>query len=156
VPEVLEAAIAPTSLQQILVNLLQNARAAILSEGSSGRISISCSTWNDGHLRVEVADSGPGIDRGLRQRIFEPFERGQLGMPGTGLGLTVCRELLNAVKGSIHVEPNDGGGARFVIELPAATRTGELSRRTGPDSEHNPAPNAAHASERNSERDQVA
>lgn len=116
----LEAAIAPTSLQQVLVNLLQNARSALLSQGGGGRICVEGSTWNTDTVRIEVADTGPGIEASQRGRIFEPFVRGELGMPGTGLGLTVCRELLSAVQGTIHVEPNQGGGARFVIDVPAA------------------------------------
>ncbi len=115
----LEAAIAPTSLQQVLVNLLQNARAAILSSrAASGTIAITCSTWNTERVRIEVADDGPGISEKARKRIFEPFVRGETGTPGTGLGLTVCRELLHAAKGTIHVESSESGGAKFVIELP--------------------------------------
>lgn len=118
-PEHLEASIAPTSLQQVLVNLLQNARSAILSgHRGDGAINVTCSTWNTSRVRIEVADDGPGIAEASRQRIFEPFVRGGTGTIGTGLGLTVCRELLQAAGGTIHIESNQGGGARFVIELP--------------------------------------
>ncbi len=128
VPPDLEAAIAPTSLQQVLVNLLQNARLAMLDSGGGGSIEIDCSTWNTGRLRLAVADNGPGIDAKTRERIFEPFVRGGQNTPGTGLGLTVCRELLEAVGGTIHAEASASGGAKFVIELASAAEAASPHR----------------------------
>ncbi|MEO0629660.1 MAG: HAMP domain-containing sensor histidine kinase [Planctomycetota bacterium] len=131
-PDDLEAAIAPTSLQQVLVNLLQNARSAILgSAAKSGSITITCSTWNTDRVRIEVADDGPGIEVTARQRVFEPFVRGGTGTVGTGLGLTVCRELLTAAGGTIHIDPgtgeNAGRGATFIIDLPMAAPVSRAS-----------------------------
>ncbi|MEL6499427.1 MAG: HAMP domain-containing sensor histidine kinase [Planctomycetota bacterium] len=121
VPDNIDAAIEPTPLQQVLVNLLQNARAAILSCGQRrGSIAVTCSTWNTDRVRIEVADDGPGITEDARKRMFEPFVRGTNGTTGTGLGLTVCRELLRAAKGDISFKPSESGGAAFVIDLPAA------------------------------------
>lgn len=126
----LEARIAPTSLQQILVNLLQNARSAILSgPRRAGSIEITCSTWNTDRVRIEVADDGPGIPEPARPHIFEPFVRGNDGTVGTGLGLTVCRELLHTAKGTIHIETSPTGGAKFVIELPRASKAAEPIER---------------------------
>lgn len=129
-PDDLEAGIAPTSLQQILVNLLQNARSAILSgPRRAGSIEITCSTWNTDRVRIEVADDGPGIPEPARPHIFEPFVRGNDGTVGTGLGLTVCRELLHTAKGTIHIETSPTGGAKFVIELPRASKAAEPIER---------------------------
>ncbi|MEO1717375.1 MAG: HAMP domain-containing sensor histidine kinase [Planctomycetota bacterium] len=122
-PEDIDAAIEPTPLQQVLVNLLQNARSAILSsKRGRGSISVTCSTWNTDRVRIEVADDGPGISEAARKRMFEPFVRGGNGTAGTGLGLTVCRELLRAAKGDISFTPSESGGATFVIDLPAAPK----------------------------------
>ncbi|MEO1583453.1 MAG: HAMP domain-containing sensor histidine kinase [Planctomycetota bacterium] len=142
VPDDLEAAIAATSLQQILVNLLQNARTAILGSpiGSSlgGQIEIDGSTWNNEpgvpYARIDVADSGPGIEPAQREMLFKPFERGGSTTPGTGLGLTVCRELIESADGTIRVEandPNTGRGARFIITLPLAAEATTASDTTG-------------------------
>ena len=72
--------------------------------------------------RIEVVDSGPGIQAGEEEAIFERFHRGSAstGVRGTGLGLPIARELTEAWGGSIRIENRDGSsGARAVIELPA-------------------------------------
>ena len=76
---------------------------------------------------VPVSDRGPGIPRGERERIFEPFYRGRAAhasqSPGGGLGLSLVREAVTAHGGSVRAEDGEAGGARFVIELPAAGET---------------------------------
>jgi signal transduction histidine kinase len=70
-------------------------------------------------VQIAVADSGPGVPADLRSRIFEPFFTTRAG--GTGLGLAVARHIMQAHGGTIHVEDNDGGGARFLLSVPATT-----------------------------------
>jgi signal transduction histidine kinase len=74
--------------------------------------------------RIIVDDRGPGVPPEARERIFEPFARGVQRMdrstgPGLGLGLAICKRIVDGHHGKIHVEDRDGGGARFVVALPA-------------------------------------
>lgn len=130
VPGELSVAMSPVLLQQVLVNLLHNARTALLGAGSvSPRITITaevmeCSTWNTGGVTLVVSDNGPGIPPKMRGAIFEPYVSS--GPSGTGLGLTVCRELVSAAGGTIRCESGDGAdagdvGTRFAIMLPSPT-----------------------------------
>ena len=71
---------------------------------------------------MDVADHGPGIPSDLGERVFEPFFRIESertrGIPGTGVGLAVCRGIVEAHGGRIWVEANPGGGALFRFTLP--------------------------------------
>jgi len=122
VDDSLSADIAPTALAQIVLNLALNARQAM---PAGGRLAISAgrSTWNTGENRVtlRVADTGCGIEGDTLERIFEPFVSGGRGF---GLGLTICRRLLDEVDGRIRVASTVGEGSVFEVDLPAA-RTGE-------------------------------
>jgi len=74
--------------------------------------------------RIAVEDRGSGVPVEARERIFEPFARGVQRMdrstgPGLGLGLAICKRIVDGHRGTIRVEDRDGGGARFVVELPA-------------------------------------
>ena len=74
--------------------------------------------------RLVVEDRGPGVPVEARERIFEPFARGVQRMdrstgPGLGLGLAICKRIVDGHRGTIRVEDREGGGARFVVELPA-------------------------------------
>lgn len=137
-------------LQQVLMNLIVNARAAMLSNRSGGsglrRLKIAARVVSgkvaaDGKrqvVEIMIADTGPGIPPEVLPRIFEPFystkrdkdlrqiEGGAAGaeeaLPkgGTGLGLTICQELIRVAGGAIRVESEAGQGATFTIELPSA------------------------------------
>lgn len=73
-------------------------------------------------MRIEVEDNGPGIPLEHRDRIFERFYRVDAGrsreMGGTGLGLSIVKHLVVIMGGDVRIEGGDGGGARFVVELP--------------------------------------
>ncbi len=103
---------------QVLVNLLANA-VRYWPEG--GEVSVTVVTKEEG-LEVAVADRGPGVPPEMAERIFEPFYRLERdrarGLPGTGLGLAVSRANVEAHGGRLWLEPNPGGGARFVFRLP--------------------------------------
>ena len=77
-----------------------------------------------GRFRVTVDDDGPGVPAADRERVFEPFVRladeRTRDVPGTGLGLTLARQGVEACGGTIRCEARDGGGARFVVEVPEA------------------------------------
>jgi signal transduction histidine kinase len=119
-PDVL-ASIAPDSLKQVLLNLVQNAREAIeqAQRGTQPRVQIDARRAN-GRVDIRVTDNGPGIRRDILPRIFDPFFTTKDRMQGVGLGLFVAEGTVRAAGGRITAIPRDGGGAEFRIELPFA------------------------------------
>jgi two-component system sensor histidine kinase KdpD len=100
----------------VLVNLLQNA-TKYTPPGTVIGVTASVATdW----LSVEVWDEGPGLPTGHEQDLFEKFTRGhtELAVPGVGLGLAICRAIIDAHGGQIRTENRIGGGARFTFTLP--------------------------------------
>jgi two-component system NtrC family sensor kinase len=106
-------------LTQVLLNLVLNAGAAIASGPKrEGRVTVRARVLADAsRVRIEVEDDGPGIDPAVRDRLFEPFVTTKEVGEGTGLGLAVCRGLVESAGGTIDVDAAYTGGARFVIEL---------------------------------------
>lgn len=100
-------------IDQALTNVLENA-ARFTPPGR--RITVAAARWRDG-VQIRIADRGPGIPREERERVFEPFVRGE-SSAGTGLGLAIARAIVEAHGGTIHVTDEPGGGAAVVIELP--------------------------------------
>ena len=113
----------PNQIQQVLVNLLINARQAM---PQGGRVLVRLSYDRDGDLvELTVRDSGCGIAPDVLPRIFEPFyttKRGPdaSGKGGSGLGLSACRDIIEAHQGRIRVESAVGKGTAFIVKLPAA------------------------------------
>jgi PAS domain S-box-containing protein len=105
-------------IQRVLVNLLDNA-LKFTPEG--GSVTIRTSPGADKDVRIEIADTGPGIPEEFRQRIFDRFAQvpGRIGRRrGTGLGLAFSKLAVDAHGGEIWIEDNAGGGAVFVLSLP--------------------------------------
>jgi signal transduction histidine kinase len=118
-------------LVQVVTNLVVNAQQA-LPAGPAGTHEIVIATRQEGQrVVIEVSDTGPGVPVAERERMFEPFATTKPVGQGTGLGLFVCRNIINGLGGQISVHDRPGGGALFRVELPAA----EL-----PASEHRPPP----------------
>ena len=105
----------PNQLQQVLMNLAINAQQAMEPDGGTVDIVTYC---DDDHVYISVSDTGPGISEEVAEKIFEPFFTTKAAGEGTGLGLSVTYGIIRDHKGDIRVEKADGGGARFVIELP--------------------------------------
>jgi signal transduction histidine kinase len=101
-------------LRQVLVGLLVNAVEAV---GPNGEVSLDARTRDDA-VEIEVADSGPGVPAELHARIFEPFFTTRA--RGTGLGLPIARQIVEAHGGKLEVGERRGGGARFTVRLLAA------------------------------------
>ena len=106
-------------LQQVVLNLVLNAVEA-MSAGEAGARELSIRTEQipAGGVLVEVRDSGPGIDRGDLERVFEPFYTTKTS--GVGMGLAICRSILVAHGGRLWVDHNEIRGAVFRFTLPAA------------------------------------
>ncbi|MGE0582238.1 MAG: ATP-binding protein [Steroidobacteraceae bacterium] len=109
----------PTQLEIVLHNLVANAIDAMAAtEGAVKRIDITAERRHD-HVRLAVADSGPGVAADVVARVFEPFVTSK--PAGMGLGLAISRSLLRAQGGDLEYMEADGtSGARFVLSLPLA------------------------------------
>ena len=113
----------PHQLHQVLVNLIANAQQAMRRGPQPRRLAISA--HHDaarGMVGLTVADTGPGIPPDVRNRIFEPFFTTKPPGEGTGLGLSLCRGIIEEHGGTIDVDSEPGHGTRFTIELPVAVR----------------------------------
>lgn len=101
---------------QVLLNLLMNAADAC---GPRGHVTVRAAGSATG-VRVVVEDDGPGVTAEIRERLFEPFATTKEIGKGTGLGLAVCRGLVEAAGGTITLDAEYNGGARFIVDLPRA------------------------------------
>ena len=106
--------------QQILNNLISNARHALLSDKPGGVIFLRTRLADSGRVLLEVADSGPGIPEAHRHRIFEPFFTTKPSGVGTGLGLSIVMGLVRQNGGNIKVLSSAGQGATFILDFAAA------------------------------------
>lgn len=102
-------------LVQVLLNLVLNAADAV---GPGGHIRIEAATATAG-VRLTVTDDGPGVAAEVQGRLFEPFVTTKEVGKGTGLGLAVCRGLIEAAGGTIDLDTSVTRGACFVVELPS-------------------------------------
>ncbi len=103
-------------LQQVLVNLLEN---AVKYTPPEAEIAVSARGVSDEEVEIEVADRGPGMAPGEETKIFRKFYRAEKGRGGgVGLGLTICKGIVDAHGGRIWAENRPGGGASFRFTLP--------------------------------------
>lgn len=119
-PELPEVALSNEQLVQVVLNLLLNAADAV---GPGGQVHLRARP-HDGGVRLEVEDTGPGVEPSVRSKLFEPFVTTKEVGKGTGLGLAVCRGLVESAGGSITLDESYTGGARFVLDLPEASGAG--------------------------------
>ena len=113
-------------LQQVLTNVLLNARDAV---GERGNIWIDAAP-NREQVKIRVRDDGKGIPGELIGRIFEPLVTTKRGQGGTGLGLAITRRIVHASGGEISVQSAPGKGAEFTISLPRVTNVKESKTAT--------------------------
>ena len=121
-------------LKQLLNNLVGNA----LKFTAEGRIRIHLkSRPQDGRIRIDgaIEDTGPGVAPNVAARIFEPFNTGEAGRngAGAGLGLTICRQIVAAMDGTIEVRPAPGRGACFAFSLDLDPAVEPSSRAAAPE-----------------------
>jgi len=113
-------------VRQVLLNLLLNALDAT-GEGGAVRIDLVPAGGPDGCVTIRVADTGRGLPADLGPRIFEPFVSTK--DTGMGLGLSICKRIVEAHGGRIDAAGRPGGGAVFAVRLPAHARTAPEDRR---------------------------
>lgn len=116
-------------LYRLLVNLISNA-VKFRHPDRPPLIAVAAQDTGDGHSEITVADNGVGIDPRYRERVFEMFERlhGQE-VPGTGIGLSVARRIVEAHGGTIRLEANTTGGTTVSFTLPNAAPNGQAPKR---------------------------
>lgn len=107
-----------TQLQQVFLNILNNAFDAI---GNDGAVTISTSL-GDGQLAVEFADSGPGLPEEALQKVFDPFFTTKKAGCGTGIGLSISYSIVERLGGRIEVRNGKQGGCIFRVSLPIAAQ----------------------------------
>ena len=106
----------PGLLRRMIRNLLANAER---HGGGASRIHVDADA--SGRARLVVEDQGPGVAEADRERIFEPFYRGRTAgsmLEGSGLGLSIVRQIARAHGGEVAYVPVEGGGSRFTVTLP--------------------------------------
>ena len=107
-----------TRLRQVLANLLHNA----LKFTDSGAIGLAARPLADGRVQLQVHDTGPGIDSATQAGLFVPFTQADQSITrrfgGSGLGLSICRQLAGLMDGQLVLDSTPGQGSRFTLELP--------------------------------------
>jgi signal transduction histidine kinase len=114
-PDLPEIDLDEAQLRQALLNLIRNAREAM---AKGGDLAIGVVHAEGGGVEIRIDDTGSGVPEELRASIFDPFFTTK--QRGTGLGLAVTREIIEAHRGTIACEPREGRGTRFRIVLPPA------------------------------------
>jgi two-component system sensor histidine kinase SenX3 len=121
------------ALRSALLNILGN---AVKYSAAGGTVDVSA-TVRGNRVRLSVVDRGLGIDRVDLPHIFKPFYRGRRAVDaqvrGTGVGLSVVRNVIDAHRGEIHVDSRPGAGTTVTIELPAVHETGAVAYGGGAD-----------------------
>jgi len=109
------------AIQQVILNLLRNAQHALTEHKEHGTMAVrTVHDSENGKVRIELYDDGPGIPENVQERIFEPFFTTKPKGVGTGLGLAVSRRIMEQHKGTLTFESAPGVGTTFRIELPVA------------------------------------
>ena len=116
-PQLPQAMVDPHQVQQVFLNLINNARQAIEAHQPKGRIKITTAARGP-HVRVTIQDNGPGIPPQSLSKIFDPFFTTKEVGKGTGLGLSLCYGIITEHGGTITPRSKPGEGATFIIELP--------------------------------------
>jgi len=124
----------PVQLQQVVLNLIMNAIEAMsASERGARMVHIETSISQADSVVITVADSGPGIDAKTAEQLFQPFFTTK--SSGMGLGLSICKSIIEAHGGQLTVASREPQGAVFRVELPrhrhARKSAGRLGRRAG-------------------------
>ncbi|HEU4400787.1 MAG TPA: ATP-binding protein [Candidatus Polarisedimenticolia bacterium] len=118
-------------IEQVLLNLFNNAEQAMLEAGRGGTLRLTTRRTGD-RIEARVSDDGPGVPQAIQNRIFEPFFTTKKEGKGTGLGLSLCYGIIQEHGGTIRVESRLGEGATFSIELPIIQDSAAASEEASP------------------------
>lgn len=118
----------PVQVQQVALNLIRNALEATRAAGSSEPVEVSARVTEQGCVRVEVSDRGIGLPQDAEDKLFLPFFTTK--PEGMGIGLPMCRSLIQAQGGDIGFERPPQGGARFYFTLPLAAVASQAASGT--------------------------
>jgi C4-dicarboxylate-specific signal transduction histidine kinase len=102
-------------LQQVMLNLIRNAHEA-MAQSEWRELEVATTRLDDESIEIAVADRGSGLPDDIVEHLFEPFHTTKDN--GMGLGLSICRTIIEAHGGKLRYEPNGGGGAIFRLTLP--------------------------------------
>jgi len=106
-------------LQQVMLNLIRNAEEA-MALGEPHEVDVTSVRLNADTIEVSVADCGVGVSEDVAEHLFEPFHTTKVS--GMGLGLSICRSIVEAHGGKMRYRPNECGGSVFSFTLPAIVR----------------------------------
>jgi len=120
IPEELDIHVVPVQMQQVFMNLIINAREAMMPRG--GYLTISAHEAKES-VKIEISDSGTGITAENMQKIFQPFfttktQGSAAAREGSGIGLLFCKEIVESHNGTIEVDSKPSQGTKFIITLP--------------------------------------
>lgn len=112
----------PTKLEQVFLNVLMNAAQSLPTTARDNEIHVELTRPAANTVRVTVSDTGSGIPEDLREKVFEPFFTTKPRGMGTGLGLPICRNIIDSFGGRIWITPHAGRGTSVHVELPEVPR----------------------------------
>lgn len=105
-------------IQQVVVNLVQNAVEA-LEDSATGQIDVIATSADDGGVTISVRDNGPGLADDVKGQLFQSFVTSK--ETGMGIGLSICRSIVENHGGTLTAEQNESGGMTFSVTLPSST-----------------------------------
>ena len=114
-----EVSVDEVQIQQVILNLINNAVEAQMQEKSDDAIFVATRAVDDETLEVSVTDVGGGLAEGLEDHLFEPFFSTKEG--GMGMGLSISRSIIDNHGGSLGVRPNQDLGSTFYFQLPVSS-----------------------------------
>ncbi len=112
----------PIQIQQVIINLVRNALEAMEGQDDP-KVEIRAASVSGGLAMVTIEDNGPGIDREVADQLFKPLASSK--STGMGLGLSICKTIVEAHGGTIEAMPMETAGTRFVFTVELADRTDE-------------------------------
>jgi two-component system NtrC family sensor kinase len=119
-------------LAQVFLNLVVNAAQAIPEDGGDHEIRVRLWTGPNGEACAEVSDTGTGIPAENMAHLFEPFFTTKASGEGTGLGLFICKSIVESFEGTISVESRPGAGTTFRLNLPAHMKDSRATQPLAP------------------------